>query len=113
MKQGKDYPLFITRPENLDLTFEEFESLSIIGLSSLLVSWPCVIHKNTEGKHYEIYGSESKMLDMIEKHFKGKKYRMHKYEGVEMISVDIPFGDIFEKEVLESYSAFFLKGELD
>jgi hypothetical protein len=112
MKEGKNYPLFIERPENLDITFEQFEDLSNIGIGSLFISWPCVIRKNIDEKRYEIYGSESKMLGMIEKHFKGKKYSMYEYSGAEMIRVDIPFGDIFEKELLESYSASFLKGEL-
>jgi hypothetical protein len=113
MKQGGTYPIFIKKPENLDLTFEEFDNLSIMGLGSLFISWPCVIHKDNKKKCYEIYGDESRMLEMIEKHFEGKRYLMSTYSDAEMIRVDIPFGDVFEKELLESYSDFFLKGELN
>jgi len=112
MAEGLHYPLYVRTPSKLDITFEQFDNLSVIGLGSLLVSWPAVIHKNIVEKRYEIYANYSNGWRILElKRIKDKNFKAWDYSSVEMYRIDIPEDDDLIPVIIRKFSHLIFEGD--
>jgi len=87
MSEALHYPIYITTPDKIDITKEQFDNLSIFGLGSFLISWPFVIDVLENGD-YQVYGNESKLWKFNT--LLNKQIDVWSYQSVEMLRFDIP-----------------------
>lgn len=84
---GQDYPLYITKPEAVNITASDFHALSYFGLASFLVSWEAVAEKTEDG--YYIWGRSGTLNEFFDtKRFKDLKF--WEYSEAEMTRIDVP-----------------------
>ena len=99
------YPLYITTPEKIEITAEQFQNLSYYGLSSFLVSWALAIEKRPDGGLF-VWGGEGRLYQLFETpRFKGTKFL--RYGGSEMIKIEIPAGHALVNTFTKYFSRYF------
>ena len=87
MTQGLHYPILINPPKKVNITFEQFDKLSCIGLASLFCNYQYLIGK-TEGE-YRFYCREGyERPFFFNQRFKDLKW--FSYPTVEMVYCKIP-----------------------
>lgn len=89
MSEAIHYDIYVVPPAKMNVTKEQFDNFSFIGIASFLVSWPFVIDVLENGD-YQVYGSESKLWKFDE--LLRDEIEVYIYKSVEMLRFDIPKG---------------------
>jgi hypothetical protein len=105
-KIGLDYPLYIRSPRKINITAEQFNKLSYMGLASLFCSFKYVIEKNEDD--YKIYMREGYHWLLKENpRFKGLEIGV--YESAEMGLVIVPIDNPLIKTIEKYFSHLIMK----
>ena len=100
MKKGLDYPLYVAKPNKINITAKQFSKLSYIGLASFLFSFPIVIEKLEN--EYRVYMREGYARKFAHKpRFEGLNFWL--FEDAEMVRIDIPINN----NLIETINKYF------
>lgn len=106
-KEGIHYPLYIQRPAEVNITVDQFNNLSYIGIASLLISWRYVLEPLDQGD-YILYTNHSNGWDMwTYPRFKDLKWYYH--ERAEMYMCFIPKDNPLCQTIKNYFSHLILK----
>lgn len=87
MTEGLHYPVYITPPKVINLTAEQFNKLSYLGIGALWCSWKYLFEKTDTG--YNMWGVDYRIHQWFgHKRFEG--CTMYNHSSAEMGSVEIP-----------------------
>lgn len=106
MKRGIDFPLLINAPKKLDLTLDQFDHLSYIGIGSLFCSYKFVICKRKD--HYQAYMSEGTESSFIN-HPRFKDIKWFVNRKAEVVNCVIPFDHDLCKVIESKFSHLIIE----
>jgi len=113
MANGKNYPLLLNAPRKVNISSEDFDKLSFIGLSSFLCSYPIVISRTKNGFELHMMESNSLRLGNFNKgkndhpRLKGTYWRINK--EAELVTGEIPNGHPLIKTLEKYFSHLIMK----
>ena len=87
MSKAIHYELYVTPPNKMDVTKEQFDNFSYYGIAAFLISWPFVIDVLDDGM-YQVYGGISRLWKFRDMLY--EELDVFEYESVEMLRFDIP-----------------------
>jgi len=89
MSQGLDYPILLNPPTKVPITYEQFNHLSYMGLSSIFCNYKVLIGKNDE--NYTIYMNNGTQYSfMNQKRFENLKECWFINSSAELVYCKIP-----------------------
>ncbi len=115
MSEVKPYhhDIFINAPKHINITKEQFDRISIMGIASLFCNYPAIIiEKENEDRYvvYMKYYSAYRLFLLKEagqKRFEG--LRFGKYDEAEMGSIEVPKDHPLAKSLVKYFSHLIAK----
>lgn len=100
------YQLYIESPSTMNLTKEQFNKLSYIGLASLFISFKIVIEPTGIG--YQIILSRGVDWDLFVDNHRFKGIQFYENESAEFVYCNIDFGHPLCKLIETNFKKFVL-----
>ena len=113
MSEVKPYhhSIYINAPKNINITKEQFDRISIIGIASLFCNYPAIIiEEETEYRVYMKYYSAYRLFLLKEagqKRFEGLRFA--KYDEAEMGAIEVPKEHPLSKSLMKYFSHLIAK----
>lgn len=103
------YPLYVQRPESMDVTREQFDHFSYMGMAAFWISWPMAISRQKDGD-LRIYMPDCNLYPAVEwPRLKGLKFG--RYPEAEMGFVIIPKDHVLHAKIERYFKKYFFLQE--